>query len=51
MIRSSELAYIPVDPLVGDDVDEEKAESIVRVVDLLEGEADVIKVWTNLADD
>jgi len=50
-VRSAELAYIPTDPLAADDVDEEKAESILRVVDLLESEVDVVKVWTNLAND
>lgn len=49
-IRSSELAYIPTDPIPSDSVDEEKAESIMKVVDLLEAETDVVKVWTNLAD-
>jgi transcriptional/translational regulatory protein YebC/TACO1 len=54
-IQSSELGYIPQDPLlVGDSgaetVSEERAEAIAKVVDLLEGEPEVVRVWTNLAE-
>ena len=48
-VRSSELAYVPVEPLDGDGLSEERAEGIMRVVDGLEQETDVVKVWTNYA--
>ena len=50
-VRSSELAYIPIDPLSGDEIGEDKVDSVLRVVDVLEAETAVVKVWTNLADE
>ncbi|KAK4687018.1 translational activator of cytochrome c oxidase 1, partial [Tremellales sp. Uapishka_1] len=57
-IQSSELAYLPLDPLAilaegddGDGINEERAESVIKIVELLEEEADVVRVWTNLADE
>jgi transcriptional/translational regulatory protein YebC/TACO1 len=58
-LRSSELAYIPIDPVSvlaegeageGDGVSEDKAEGVLRLVELLEDEPEVVKVWTNLAE-
>ncbi|GFZ50883.1 hypothetical protein JCM24511_08641 [Saitozyma sp. JCM 24511] len=54
-LQSSELAFVPQDPLpIGMDEDggvsEERAESVAKVVDLLEGEGEVVRVWTNLAE-
>ena len=49
-VRSFELAYIPIDPLSGDEIGEDKVDSMFRVVDMLEAETAVVKVWTNLAD-
>lgn len=50
---SAELAYIPSDPLeVSEDgagIPETKAESIMSLVEALEDDGDVVKVWTNLA--
>ncbi|OCF32759.1 mitochondrial protein [Kwoniella heveanensis CBS 569] len=63
-LDSSELIFLPTDPVpilsegqtqaeegAGEGVTEEVAEGVFRVVDLLEEENDVVKVWTNLADD
>ncbi|RSH88843.1 hypothetical protein EHS25_003071 [Saitozyma podzolica] len=55
ILQSSELAFVPQDPLpIGVDeeggVSEERAESVAKVVDLLEGEGEVVRVWTNLAE-
>lgn len=52
-ISSSEVAYIPSDPLeVSDDgmgLTEEQAEVLMQVSEALEEEMDVVKVFTNLA--
>lgn len=50
-VNNSELAWIPNDPVeVGPEgIDEEKAESIEKAIELLEEEPDVVRVWTNLA--
>jgi transcriptional/translational regulatory protein YebC/TACO1 len=51
-IASQELAYLPINPLGVDEdegISEDRAEALGRVVGLLEDEADVVKVWTNLA--
>ncbi|WVF67552.1 hypothetical protein IAT40_002309 [Kwoniella sp. CBS 6097] len=60
-LDSSELIFVPTDPVSiltegegpseGEGVSEDVAEGVFRVVDLLEEENDVVKVWTNLADD
>lgn len=52
-LQSSELAYLAnvlvgVDPSGEEGVNEEQAERIMKCVDMMEGEADVVKVWTNL---
>ncbi|WWC71455.1 uncharacterized protein I206_105411 [Kwoniella pini CBS 10737] len=58
-IQSSDLVYIPIDPLKileegeedkGEGINEETFESVMKIVDLLEEEGDVVKVWTNLED-
>ncbi|WRT68525.1 uncharacterized protein IL334_005502 [Kwoniella shivajii] len=57
-IQSSDLVFVPTDPIAilgegeaqGEGINEEMAESIFRIVDLLEEEGDVVKVWTNLDD-
>lgn len=56
-IQSREQVYIPIDPLaVGDvaegeagGISEDRAEALDKVVGMLEEEADVVRVWTNLA--
>lgn len=55
-VESSEIAYIPSSPLgvlepdqEGEGISLERAEAIEKVVENLEGEADVIRMWTNLA--
>ena len=51
-IQSSELAWVPNEPLEpGEDgeMSEERAEGIMKTVELLEEEGDVLQVWTNLA--
>ncbi|WWD19186.1 hypothetical protein CI109_103644 [Kwoniella shandongensis] len=57
-LQSSELAYVANDPLAvlaegeeGEGVSEETVMGVLRIVDLLEEEGDVVKVWTNLADE
>ncbi|WVQ68378.1 uncharacterized protein L199_006585 [Kwoniella botswanensis] len=59
-VQTSDLVYVPTDPLQilegtsdgeAEGIDEDTAENIFRIVDLLEEENDVVKVWTNLADD
>ncbi|WVW85496.1 hypothetical protein I302_107534 [Kwoniella bestiolae CBS 10118] len=58
-VQSSDLVYVPTDPLQileegvneGEGITEDTAESVFKIVDLLEEEGDVVKVWTNLADD
>lgn len=54
LVQSSEMSYEPNTPLdivegEGEGISEEKAESVDKLVDMLEMEADVIRVWTNLA--
>ena len=56
-LRTSELAFLPNDPLPvlaegedGEGVSEDKAESILRLVETLEEEPEIVKVWTNLAE-
>lgn len=52
-LQSSELAYVPVDPLnpAEEGVTEKNIEGFLKTVDFLEAEPDVVRVWTNLADD
>jgi transcriptional/translational regulatory protein YebC/TACO1 len=54
-IQSSEISFIPTSPLQvlppgeeGEGVSEEMAEAIDKVIELLEVDGDVAKVWTNL---
>ncbi len=51
-ILSSELAYVPSDPMeVSDDgmgVTEDQADIILQVSETLEEDSDVVKVWSNL---
>nr|XP_018261599.1 mitochondrial protein [Kwoniella dejecticola CBS 10117]OBR83757.1 mitochondrial protein [Kwoniella dejecticola CBS 10117] len=58
-IQSSDLVFVPTDPLKiledgeegdGEGISEETAEGVMKIVDLLEEEGDVVKVWTNLED-
>lgn len=59
VIQSSELSYIAIDPLAvaedtkdaaeGAGITEDRAEAVDKVVSLLEEEADVLRVWTNIA--
>ncbi|WWC90479.1 uncharacterized protein L201_005415 [Kwoniella dendrophila CBS 6074] len=60
-VESSDLVYVPTDPLQilgedgqsleGEGITEETAEGVFKIIDLLEEESDVVKVWTNLADE
>ncbi|WVR09496.1 hypothetical protein IAU60_006564 [Kwoniella sp. DSM 27419] len=57
-LQSSNLVFIPNDPVPvveseagGGGVTEDVADNVDRIVELLEGETDVVKVWTNLAED
>lgn len=57
-LQSSELVFVPNDPLSllgpgeeGEGVSEDQAEGILKLVDALEEESDVVKVWTNIAED
>lgn len=54
-ILSSELSFIPTTPLTvlgedeeGEGISEERAEAVEKVIDLLQLEGDVVKIWTNL---
>lgn len=55
VITSSEISYEPVNPLVvgenatEDGISEDKAESMDKLVEVLEVEPDVTQVWTNLS--
>lgn len=56
-LQSSELAFIPIDPLQviaegeeGDGVPEDKALALAKAVDMIEEDSDVVKVYTNLAE-
>ncbi|WOO77245.1 putative transcriptional regulatory protein [Vanrija pseudolonga] len=44
---SSELAFLPLDPLPVDETDDH-FEAAARIAQLLEDDADVVKVWTNI---
>ncbi|KAL1413359.1 hypothetical protein Q8F55_001119 [Vanrija albida] len=44
---SSELAFLPLEAIPVDEADEH-FEAAARIAELLEDEADVVKVWTNL---
>lgn len=54
-LQSSDLVFLPNDPLKvleqgedGEGITEETMESVMRLVDILEEENEVVKVWTNL---
>ncbi|KGB76367.1 mitochondrial protein [Cryptococcus deuterogattii 99/473] len=56
-LQSSDLVFLPNDPLKvleegeeGEGITEETMESVMRLVDTLEEENEVVKVWTNLEE-
>lgn len=56
-LQSSDLVFLPNDPLKvleegqeGEGITEETMESVMRLVDILEEENEVVKVWTNLEE-
>ncbi|KIR68030.1 mitochondrial protein [Cryptococcus bacillisporus CA1873] len=56
-LQSSDLVFLPNDPLKvleegeeGEGITEETMESVMRLVDVLEEENEVVKVWTNLEE-
>ncbi|ORY35749.1 transcriptional regulator-domain-containing protein [Naematelia encephala] len=48
-IQSSELAYIPQNPVDEDELSEKQNAGLSKVIDGLEADADVVRVWTNLS--
>lgn len=54
-IQSSEINFIPSSPLPvlspgeeGEGISEEMAEAVDKVIEMLEVDGDVVKIWTNL---
>lgn len=53
-LQTSELAYLPNDPVPvtedgeGATISEDKVETVMKAVNALEEEADVVRVWTNI---
>lgn len=48
VINESELAYIAIDPVSTDDLIPERVEGVERIIEMLEDDTDVVKVWTNM---
>ena len=46
VVKSAELVYVPKTPL---EIEEDKMNSIARLIDILDEHDDVQKVWVNLA--
>ena len=52
-VRSSDVVYLPLDPITidngGASVKETQAETLMKFPAALEADPDVVKVWTNFA--